>query len=223
MVSLRFSYEEHGKHRNGKASMFQYNHNEHYADLLLCQAPAACRSALDVGCGDGRFARRLADRSSAVVTGIDQDHAMIEQAQTLAGDRAIRFIEADFLRYAFDEQFDFIAASASLHHMPFEQALVKMAALLQPGGVLAVLGLFREASLTDRAVALVAAPVNACYALRRGWISSGAPIKPPDMSLSELRRAVSSLLPGARLRRLLLWRYLLTWQKPQASESHGTI
>ena len=197
--------------------MFQYNHNVHYADLLLSQVPAACRSALDVGCGDGGFARRLADRFSAVVTGIDQDRAMIERARTLAGDRLIRFVEADFLQYAFDEPFDFIAASASLHHMPCEQALLKMAALLRPGGVLAVLGLFREVSFTDRAVALVATPVNVFYALHRGRVSSGAPIKPPDMSLAEIRETVATVLPSARMRRLLLWRYLLTWQKPQAS------
>ncbi len=197
--------------------MFQYNHNVHYADLLLGQVPAVCRSALDVGCGDGGFARQLEDRFSAVVTGIDQNRAMIERARTLAGDRLIRFVEADFLQYAFDEPFDFIAASASLHHMPFEQALLKMAALLRPGCVLAVLGLFREASFTDRAVALVAAPVNVFYALHHGRVESSAPIKPPEMSLAEIRETVASVLPGARLRRLLLWRYLLTWQKPQAS------
>jgi len=90
-----------------------------------------------------------------------------------------------------------------------------MASLLRPGGVLAVLGLFREASLTDTAVALVAAPVNVFYALVRGWSSSRAPVKPPDMSLREIRETVSSHLPNARLRRLLLWRSLLTWQKPQ--------
>lgn len=142
---------------------------------------------------------------------------MIERACTLTGDRLIRFVEADFLQYAFDEQFDFIVASASLHHMPFEQALLKMAALLRPGGVLAVLGLFREVSFTDRAVALVATPVNVFYALHRGRVSSGAPIKPPDMSLAEIRETVATVLPSARMRRLLLWRYLLTWQKPQAS------
>jgi SAM-dependent methyltransferase len=199
-----------------KSNMFQYNHNKHYADLLLPQVPSDCRSALDVGCGDGSFARLLADRFSTAVTGIDLERAMIEQARTLAEARSIRFVAADFLQYAFDERFDFIAASASLHHMPFEQALVKMAALLHPGGVLAVLGLFREVGLADRAVALVAAPVNICYSLRRGWVSSGAPIKPPDMSLPEIRQTVSAVLPGAHLRRLLLWRYLLTWQKPQA-------
>jgi SAM-dependent methyltransferase len=197
--------------------MFQYNHNEHYAGLLLRQVPSPCRSALDVGCGDGGFARRLSNQFSDAVMGIDKDRAMIECARSLSGDRTIRFVEADFLQYPFEESFDFISASASLHHMPFEQALVKMAALLHPGGVLAVLGLYREASLTDYTVALVAAPVNICYALRHGWFSSGAPIKPPDMSLPEIRETVSSVLPGARLRRLLLWRYLLTWQKPQAS------
>jgi len=194
--------------------MFQYNHNEHYTDLLLRQVPSGCRNALDVGCGEGDLTRRLADQFSSAVTGIDKDRAMIERARAEALDRSIRFVEADFMRYSFDEQFDFISAAASLHHMPFEQALEKMASLLRPGGVLAVLGLFRETSLTDTAVALVAAPVNVFYALARGWSESGAPIKPPAMSLPEIRETVSSTLPGACLRRLLLWRYLLTWQRP---------
>lgn len=194
--------------------MFHYNHNEHYSDLLLRQIPAGCVSALDVGCGDGRFVRRLAHRCNGMVTGIDRDRTMIERARAATFDPSIRFIEADFMQYHFEEQFDFIAATASLHHMPFEQALAKMASLLRPGGVLAVLGLFREASLTDRAVALVAVPTNIFYALKRGQYESGARVKLPDMSLQEIRARASSLLPGARLRRLLLWRYVLTWQKP---------
>lgn len=194
--------------------MFRYNHNKHYTNLLLRQVPSTCRNALDVGCGDGSFARCLADRFSSAVTGIDKNRAMIERARAEAGDRSIRFIEADFLHYSFDEKFDFITAIASLHHMPIEQALEKMISLLRPGGVLAVLGLFRHASLTDTAVTLVATPINVFYALSRGSSESGVPIKSPDMSLQEIRVTVSSNLPGARLRRLLLWRYLLTWQKP---------
>jgi hypothetical protein len=89
--------------------------------------------------------------------------------------------------------------------MPFDQALEKMASLLRPGGVLVVLGLSREVGLTDTAVALVAAPVNVFYALDRGWSESCALIKPDNMSLQEIRETVSSNLPGACLRRLLLW------------------
>jgi ubiquinone/menaquinone biosynthesis C-methylase UbiE len=195
--------------------MPKYNHNEHYADLLLRQVPSGCQNALDIGCGDGGFARRVADRFGIAVTGIDLDRAMIKRAQVNTSNPSIQFVEANFMQYHFDDQFDFISASASLHHMPFDQSLEKMASLLRPGGVLAVLGLFREVSLTDIGIALVASPVNTFYALSRGWSYSGAPIKPANMSLREIRKSVSSNLPDACLRRLLLWRYLLTWQKPQ--------
>ena len=138
---------------------------------------------------------------------------MIKRAKAATSNPSLQFVEADFMQYHFDDQFDFISASASLHHMPFDQSLEKMVSLLRPGGVLAVLGLFREASLTDRGVALIAVPVNVFYALSRGSSSSGAPTKPANMSLREIRESGSSNLPNARLQRLLLWRYLLTWQK----------
>lgn len=194
--------------------MFQYNHNKHYADLLLRQVHSDCQNALDIGCGDGSFARRLADRFDISVTGIELSRAMIERAQAATGNPKVQFIETDFMQYDFHDRFDFITATASLHHMPFEPALEKMVSLLRPGGVLAVLGCFRETSLTDTGVALVATPVNAFYALSRGRSASRAPTRSADMSLREIHESVSSHLPNACLRRLLLWRYLLTWQKP---------
>ncbi len=198
-----------------KLAMFRYNHNEHYADLLLRHVPSDCQNALDIGCGDGGFARRLADRFGIAVTGIDPNRAMIERAQAETSNPRVQFVEADFMHYDFADRFDFITAMASLHHMPFEPALEKITSLLRPGGVLAVLGVFREASVADVGIALVASPVNVFYALSRGWSSSGAPTRPADMSLREIHKSVSSHLSDACLRRLLLWRYFLTWQKPQ--------
>lgn len=195
--------------------MVQYNHNEHYANLLLRQVPSSCQNALDIGCGNGSFARLLSARFGIAVTGIDPNQAMIERAQAGTSHPAIQFVEADFLSYHFAEQFDFISAAASLHHMPFDQALEKMVSLLRPEGVLAVLGCFREAGLTDLGISFVASPVNTFYALSRRSVKSGAPTKPADMSLREIRVRVSSHLPNAYFRRLLLWRYLLIWQKPQ--------
>ncbi|GCE11496.1 class I SAM-dependent methyltransferase [Tengunoibacter tsumagoiensis] len=196
--------------------MLQYNHNNHYADLLLSQIPAHCRNALDIGCGDGGFTRRLAERFGIDVMGIDPDRMMIEQAQMKTCNPSVHFVEADFMHYDVNNQFDFITATASLHHMPFEPALEKMISLLRPGGVLAVLGVFRESGLTDMVIALAAIPVNTFFALNYGWSYSGAPTKPAEMSLQEIRNTVSIHLPEARIQRLLLWRYLLTWQKPQA-------
>jgi 2-polyprenyl-3-methyl-5-hydroxy-6-metoxy-1,4-benzoquinol methylase len=60
-----------------------WNHNVHYQPVILDAVPPGCKSALDIGCGDGMLACKLATRS-ATVTGIDADARMI----TLARERA---------------------------------------------------------------------------------------------------------------------------------------
>jgi SAM-dependent methyltransferase len=109
-----------------------WNHNVHYQPVILAAVPANCGQALEVGCGDGMLACKLADRC-AEVTGIDRDARMI----ALARERALRqrpapgpvsFAEADFLAYPLTEAgFDFVCANTSLHHMDFEAALAAMA------------------------------------------------------------------------------------------------
>jgi len=36
-------------------------------------------------------------------------------------------------------------------------------------------------------------------------------------------RAAAAVLPGARVRRLLFWRYLLTWTKPAGPGTGGAV
>ncbi len=43
-----------------------WDHNAHYHEFLLQRLPARPGRALDVGCGTGAFARRLAQRAEAV-------------------------------------------------------------------------------------------------------------------------------------------------------------
>lgn len=38
------------------------------------------------------------------------------------------------------------------------------------------------------------------------------PVHDPELTSREVRSAATTALPGARVRRLLLWRYLLTWR-----------
>jgi len=190
-----------------------WNHNVHYQPVILGAVPPGCGPALDVGCGDGMLACRLAERC-AEVTGIDRDPRMIARARSRARER-VRFIEADFLAHAFlAASFDFVCANTSLHHMDFAAALAAMARVLRPGGRLAVIGLAADRSLADLLAAAPGVPVSLIYRAVHRQRESGAPIMDPDMSWREVSAAAAHALPGVRYRRHLLWRYSLLWRKP---------
>jgi len=196
-----------------RARVGYWNHNVHYQPVILTAVPPGCGPALDVGCGDGMLACRLAERC-AEVTGIDREPRMIALARAQEHGRT-RFIEADFLTYPFEAaSFDFVCANTSLHHMDFAAALTRMARVLRPGGRLAVIGLAADKSLADLFAAAPGVPVNLVYRALYRQGESGAPIMDPDMSWREVRVAAARLLPGVRYRRHLLWRYSLLWRKP---------
>lgn len=177
--------------------------------------PRPCRRALDVGCGLGGFARRLADVAEQV-DAIDRDGNVLAQARALsAGRRDVCFIEADFMTWETPDRYDFVSMVATLHHLPFVEALSKAAGVLNPGGVLAVLGLSRGKSLLEKgARSAIAYPVSYYYRLTRRTAPVGAHLLDPSMTLGEIRRRTPDVLSGATIRRRLLWRYSLIWTKP---------
>ncbi|GAB3387651.1 class I SAM-dependent methyltransferase [Amycolatopsis echigonensis] len=177
---------------------------------VLRAVPAGCATALDVGCGDGLLVRKLAE-AVPDVTGIDKSPEMVAQARSLSGDT---FVEGDFLSADLGT-YDFICSVATIHHLDFEAALARMRDLLHPGGVLVVVGLARDASVTDWAATIAAAPVvRIVKTVRRARGPEGMPAMQPRMNYREVRTAARRLLPGARYRRHVLRRYSLTWQKP---------
>jgi ubiquinone/menaquinone biosynthesis C-methylase UbiE len=189
-----------------------WNHNVHYQPVILNEVPSGCRTALDVGCGDGMLARRLAERS-AEVTGIDRDPRMIALARAQPQER-VQFIEADFLAHPFQpDSFDFVCANTSLHHMDFAAALAAMARVLRPGGRLAVIGLAADKSVTDLLAGAAGVPAGLFYRTIHHKGESGAAIMDPELSWRQTRAVAARTLPGVRYRRHLLWRYSLRWQK----------
>jgi SAM-dependent methyltransferase len=190
----------------------RWNHNFHYHDLLLEALPSPCRAALDVGTGDGTLVARLADRAGHV-TGIDRAPAVDEQVHAAAP--LAEWIAADFLAHDFgDRRFDFVACVATLHHMEFEPAVSKMASLLEPGGVLAIVGLANSATARDVAFdAMGLARSRLERAHRKFYRVEGAQTD-CRMTYAEVERAAAALLAGATYRRLVLFRYFLTWTKP---------
>ncbi|KOX11201.1 bifunctional 2-polyprenyl-6-hydroxyphenol methylase/3-demethylubiquinol 3-O-methyltransferase UbiG [Nocardiopsis sp. NRRL B-16309] len=237
-----------------------WDHNSHYHDHLLRRIPAQratahpspssaprgrcaggggapssadalrTRSALDVGCGDGRFARRLAERGLEV-DAVDASADMIALARARTPTRLpVRYQAAPLAEAELDPAgYAFVSAIASLHHMPFGPALEHLAGALAPGGTLAVLGLYREEDAADLAASLAAlGPQWAIgLGLRAGRFLTGTPevgtgetsanpmpMREPEMGLREIRATAAEVLPGSRVRRLLMWRYSLFHTRP---------
>ncbi|WP_432179689.1 class I SAM-dependent methyltransferase [Streptomyces sp. NBC_00063] len=189
-----------------------FDHNDHYHRLLLRRLPKDGRTALDIGCGTGRFARRLAGRGYEV-DALDPSAEVIAEAEAVGG--GPRFRQADVTATDLPEgHYDVITCLASLHHMPFA-TVTRLRAALAPGGALLVLGCYAGVTPRD----LVAVPANAAARvavhvadrLRDAPPPLKAPVRRPDMTLAAVRTEAGRLLPGSQVRQLLFWRYLLTY------------
>jgi 2-polyprenyl-3-methyl-5-hydroxy-6-metoxy-1,4-benzoquinol methylase len=191
-----------------------WNHNIQYYALVLKAIPSPCESALDVGCGQGALARLLADRCERVIA-IDMDAASL--ASAMSGMRAahLTFRCADVMVDDFEgEGFDFITIVAALHHLPLRPALTRLRGLLKPGGVLAVVGLYRVSSISDFALLPISFVATWLTRRFRRFTEVDAPKQDPVATLDEIREAAKDILPGVAVRRRLFFRYSLVWQKP---------
>lgn len=199
-----------------------FDHNDHYHPLLLRQLPAEATTALDVGCGTGKFARRMS-RAGLTVDAVDNAADVLAVARSLGspGPGAITYRQADVRSAPLPAaHYDVVSCLASLHHMPFE-TVTALRQALRPGGVLLVLGLAKPGSIADRARWLGAVPVNllaravvgAAERLNGGADATPAPpIREEPMSMARIRTEAAALLPGSRVRVLAFWRYLLTYR-----------
>ncbi|MFE9442069.1 class I SAM-dependent methyltransferase [Streptomyces sp. NPDC006602] len=200
---------------------YPWDHNAHYHRWILRQLPTRFDRALDVGSGSGDLARLLAGRAAAVV-GADSDPVITARAQQLTpAALPVTFTVTDAVAEFPAGSFDVITCVATIHHLPFTPALTSFRSHLAPGGTLVVVGLSRAQAPVDHLLGLIAVPANAAM----GWlknkgrpssrpVSMTAPTRPADMTFDDILRETRDVLPGARLRRRLFWRYTLVWNRP---------
>ena len=104
---------------------------------------------------------------------------------------------------------------ASLHHMELEPTLHRVRQLLRPGGQFLVVGLSARKSVADWILSALSVPVASIgSALHREARDIGVRVAQPRESLAEIRAAAAKILPGARIRRGVYYRYLLSYQQP---------
>lgn len=204
-----------------------WDHNRWYHRLLLGQVPAGAERVLDVGCGAGTLACALAARVRHV-DAVDRSPVMVARARERVPAN-VRVHLADALTVELPGgAYDAVLSSAVLHHLPLPEALRRMAHWLRPGGVLAAVALPRRDLPRELPVELAAAAASSGLGLAFAALRplTGTPLFAPEpthgempladpvLTVRRVRAATGAVLPGARVRRLLLWRYLLTWRRP---------
>ncbi len=122
--------DQYGKFRAERAPPFH--------DLLALVEPVPAPRVVDLGCGTGELTRLAHDRLGARETvGVDSSAAMLGRAAAHAGG-GVAFVQGDLASFS-ASGFDVVLSNAAVHWVPDHERLVpRLAALLAPGGQLAV-------------------------------------------------------------------------------------
>ena len=205
---------------------FAWDHNAYYHRLILSRLPAGSQHVLDAGCGAGLLATGVR-RRGPLVDAVDRDAVMVERARRAAGP-GIVVRPADLLTDPLPEAaYDAVVSLSVLHHLPLEAVLPRLAKALRPGGRLIVVALPRVVLPRELPVEIAATGAQlavgaALWLARRVGVfalvllkdDGSMPIAVPELTVRQVRRQAQAVLPGARVRRLLFWRYLLEWDRP---------
>ncbi|WP_257459519.1 SAM-dependent methyltransferase [Archangium lipolyticum] len=135
---------------------------ERLTDMMIQRARlGAGQRLLDIGCGTGRPAVRLAQATGCSVTGISVSAMQVEQANARARKEGlsdqVRFQVADAMELPFqDASFDAVWAFESLLHMPDRAQVLRNAfRVLRPGGMLVLTDVTEQHPITDEERMLV--------------------------------------------------------------------
>lgn len=204
-----------------------WDHNAWYQARILRALPLDLDKVLDVGCGAGSFAARLAARAHHV-DAIDRAPHMI----ALARERVPANVDARVEDMTTVElpaaRYDVVTSISALHHVELTQVLPRLAQTLRPGGLLVAVALPRTDLPRDLPIEALSAVGNRLFgaAFRLEQLLTGRrryayeahvremPMQEPVLTTRQVRERAARVLPDVQVRRLPFWRYELRWQRP---------
>ncbi|MBB6420652.1 SAM-dependent methyltransferase [Streptomyces sp. AK010] len=128
-------------------------------------------------------------------------------------------LEADYLADGAlpESAFDFVSAVAVVHHTPLAEAVTRLTRLTAPGRRLVIVGMAANRTPLDWLIRACGVPASLLHARRNGGKHGpvGMPMEDVHLPWAEIRRVLHRLLPGCTVRRTLLWRYVMVWDRPR--------
>ncbi len=187
----------------------RWNHNAHYYPRLAAAIPTDARVVLDVGCGDGTFARYLSLPGRRVI-GLELDPSVMPTEPD-----GVDYVHAtaEALPLA-DGSVDAVTMIMVLHHVDPEHALTEVRRVLRPGGSLALLGYGFSQTPYDFVRDGFDVVQHQIYAITTRRWDPEVRLAEPTLSWADNRRLLESALPGGDYRRLPMWRFEYRWTAP---------
>jgi SAM-dependent methyltransferase len=120
-------YTEWHKLRHRYAHIFAAPNSQRFSEtfdtLLAKEVPG--KRLLEIGCGSGKLAQKLASYGAASVLGTDISHTRIATAQEQNTSSTCTFAIAD-VSLPIEGVFDVIIGSAILHHLDYQEVLLRI-------------------------------------------------------------------------------------------------
>jgi len=153
---MRSVRDESGYNQGWTGGLSTQIRGERRCDLMMTKmTPDRAKKVLEIGCGRGEIARRLAARTGMDVLGVDRSERFVAEANSKVADSNIQFKVLDFTKPEdiLERRFDYVVGNGILHHLYYNliPSLQAMRALLVDGGRI----LFMEPNLHNPYVYLL--------------------------------------------------------------------
>lgn len=201
-----------------------YRHRPQYppetAGILAAAVTDTPRTVLDIGCGTGFLARPLAplvDRLDA----LDASAAMIEEGRRLPGGDhpRLRWMVGRVETAPLDPPYALVTAGDSLHWMDWDVVMPRLAAVLSPSGLLAILDAHSEIVADDEEFREARQAIIRRYTTHPDWRPAGfnlleelarrglfREVERTETAAVPFRQTVEEMVESYHARALLSWK-----------------
>ena len=217
--SLRKDFDEIAKIYHPK-----WNHKIHYYKYLSRLIPDNCEKILDIGCGNGEFARLISGKAKKIVC-IDISPEMISIAKSESKNYSNLEFEAInvFHKNIPPGSFDCVVSIATFHHYLLEDVLMRSMEWLKKDGILLVFDIYKPktffvyiysciAIIPDLIINFIKnGRIRQTKQIREAWRNHSKNDR--IVTFDEVWKAAFRASATVKIRRHLFWRYSMICKK----------